>query len=74
MMLSLLSLHFKRESLHSLPVLKIIKRTEERVEGSDADSFFTFYIGLNDYWKKKNQNCNMAYYNIQIKGRCSIWI
>lgn len=71
-MLSLLSLHFKRESLHSLPVLKIIKRTEERVEGSDAGSLFTFYIGLNDYWKKKNQNCNMAYHNIQIKGRCNI--
>lgn len=72
MMLRLLSLHFKRESLHSLPVLKIIKRTEERVEGSDADSFFTFYIRMNDYWKKKNQNCNMAYHNIQIKGRCNI--
>lgn len=71
-MLRLLSLHFKRESLHSLPVLKIIKRTEERVEGSDADSFFTFYIRMNDYWKKKNQNCNMAYHNIQIKGRCNI--
>lgn len=71
-MLRLLSLHFKRESLHSLPVLKIIKRTEERVEGSDADSFFTFYIRMNDYWKKKNLNYNMAYYNIQIKGRCNI--
>lgn len=71
-MLRLLSLHFKRESLHSLPVLKIIKRTEERVEGSDADSLFTFYIRMNDYWKKKNLNYNMAYYNIQIKGRCNI--
>lgn len=71
-MLRLLNLHFKRESLHSLPVLKIIKRTEERVEGSDADSLFTFYIGMHNYWKKKNLNYNMAYYNIQIKGRCNI--
>lgn len=71
-MLRLLSLHFKRESLHSLPVLKIIKRTEERVEGSDADSLFTFYIRMNDCWKKKNQNCNMANHNIQIKGSCNI--
>lgn len=71
-MLRLLNLHFKRESLHSLPVLKIIKRTEERVEGSDAGSLFTFYIGMNDCWKKKNLNYNMAYHNIQIKGRCNI--